>query len=89
MAAQFRHYKWHTLGKLYMAPSVKLQVTPSSALNESVTMWARRRRLASSAVLSLLNCSNDASPGLGGFTMHEREICRREEQQAVQDCGEH
>lgn len=38
-----------TCGKEYMAPSVKLQVTSSSSLKPSVTMCARRLRLASSA----------------------------------------
>eukprot|EP00955_Chlamydomonas_euryale_P054998 356003-Chlamydomonas_euryale.AAC.2 len=56
-------------GNAYIAPSVNVHVTPSSELNPSVTMCARRRRLASSAVRSELYCSYDSSPGCGGLSM--------------------
>lgn len=48
-----------------MAPSVKLQDTPSSELKPSVTMCARRRSDASSAAFSCMNFSYDASPAVG------------------------
>ena len=64
-----------SLGKEYMAPSVKLQVTPSHALKPSVMICARRRRLARIDASSALCCSYDSSPGLGGFTISARPTC--------------
>jgi len=47
----------HTCGKLYMAPSVNVQVMPSRELKASVTMWARLLKLATSDKRSFLSCS--------------------------------
>lgn len=57
----------HTCGKLYIAPSVKLQLMPSMELNPSVTICARRRSELSSELRSDTQVSYDASPGFGGF----------------------
>ena len=52
-----------------MAPSVKLQVTPSSPLNVSVKKCARRRSEAMTSARSAAHCLWLWSPGLGGLTM--------------------
>lgn len=57
-----------------MAPSVALQVTPSSLLNAAATAAARRLRLASSAARSAAHCACEGSPGAGGLTMHDIAI---------------
>ena len=54
-----------------MAPSVKLHVTPSSALNASVITCARRCSDAMISDRSATNCAWLGSPGLGGFTISD------------------
>lgn len=58
-----------------MAPSVKVQVTPSQALKPSVMICARRRRESMTEDSSALYCSYDSLPSWGGFTISAMPSC--------------
>ena len=62
-------------GNEYMAPSVKVQVTPSHALKPSVMICARRRSDSITDVSSCLYCSYDSLPSFGGFTISAMPSC--------------
>ena len=65
-------------GKEYMAPSVKVQETPSQALKPSVMICARRRSESITELSSCFHCSYDSEPSLGGFTISAMPSCTAE-----------
>ncbi len=66
-----------------MAPSVKVQETPSQALKPSVMICARRRSESITELSSSFHCAYDSEPSLGGFTISAMPSCMAEKKGLV------